>query len=219
MVRNRYTGDTAIAYNDGTGLLTWNGNLISGLTGLGASDDAKYSAYVGHFGGTEADDLMLRRADTGEMVVAISSISCSSTTPAGAQLAGFAQGVAWTPLIGDFDNSSRDDLMLLNRDTGHVAIALNNGTGGFLGNSGWASELTGIGASQDWQPYVGNFASDARDDLMVRNRNTGQVVVLANQTSGWSCIDTTQFSPGTTEYPISFGVGQVWTPLIGDFDG
>ncbi len=129
----------------------------------------------------------------------------------GTQLSGFGASTAYDPLIGDFGGDATADLMVRNRQTGHVRIASNDGTASFTISSGNTSNLDGIGASADWKPLVGNFGGSAHADLMLRQSSTGGTVVILNTAQGFTWVYGTQLS--------GFGASTEYEPLIGNWCG
>jgi hypothetical protein len=100
---------------------------------------------------------MLRQSSNGNVVTALNYGEGGFSWQHGTQLTGFGGSAQWQPLIGDFGGSVDEELMVRNRDTGDVAIAYNDGTGKLTWNGSWVTDLSGLGASQDWLPLVGRF--------------------------------------------------------------
>jgi hypothetical protein len=211
MVRNHDTGDAAIAYNDGNGALSWNGQYTTGTAGVGYG--AIWKPFVGDFGGANgADDYLLRNSDTGEVLVLINEGAGKFTWDGNIRLYAFGAPHVWDPMPGDYNGDGFDDLMVRNHDTGDAAIAYNDGHGGLSWNGQYVTGTPGVGYGAIWQPFVGNLAGGKADDFLLRNSSNGQVLVLRNDGSG-------AFSWDHNYWLNAFGAPSVWTPILGDFNG
>ncbi|MFG1887385.1 S8 family serine peptidase [Micromonospora sp. NPDC049051] len=161
---------------------------------------------VGDFNGDgRADIATFVREDVRDVYVALSD---------GTQFVG--TGVRWhadfvgdddIPLVGDVNGDGRDDVVAVDRFTGHaVNVGLSTGSG-FVLSYQWLDYFLNLGTSE--VPVVGDFDGDGRADLAAVSLNQGYVDVALSVGN--------RFLP-RTRWAWSFPAGGA-IPGAGDFTG
>lgn len=212
MVRNSDNGQAAIAVNDGIGRYSWDNTYVNGTINIGFG--TVWQPFVGNFAGGPADDLLLRKSGTGEVIVLANTGNNTFSWDQQIRLNAFGAPSQWLPVIGDFDNDGDSDLMIRDHDTGQAAIAFNSGSasGVLSWNGQYVSGTQNIGFGSVWKVFAADLVGNGADDLLLRRDGTGEVIVLANGGSG-------SFSWDNRIQLNAFGAPSQWEPVLGDFDG
>jgi hypothetical protein len=114
---------------------------------------------------------------------------------------------------GDVNGDGRDDLVLFDRGSGQVHVALSNGAA-FADPTLWHSFFA---VNDEERPYVGDFDGDGMDDIITFltdiNGGTGNVFVAISNGA--------QFGDGVTSelWSESFGVSSDQMQRVGDLNG
>ncbi len=177
---------------------------------------------VGDLDGDQKKDVFVYNSLAGEWQVALSN-GTQFTPHAGSAgnykwLNGWGIGSYWKPLVGDFNGDEKDDVVLYNNTDGDWQVALSSGSAlvpnsGGSGNSHWLYNW-GIGSS--WQPLVGDFDGNGKDDVVLYdNINGGWQVALSNGSS----LVPNAGATGNYLWLNGWGGGSQWKPLVGNFNG
>jgi hypothetical protein len=185
-----YNGGVAILLGDGTG-------NFSGPTLLSAGND-DHSVAVGDFNGDGKQDLAVTYAlpiNNGGVFVFLGNGDGSFSAARNFRL----RTSSFFVEVGDFNGDSKQDLAIVNSVSlaGTLSILLGDGTGNFRP----PVNLT-VGAFAQ-AVAVGDFNGDARQDLAVANRNSGNLSIFLRECpvtqitrTGTSC---SEFSSGSFE--------------------
>jgi subtilisin-like proprotein convertase family protein len=98
------------------------------------------------------------------------AFSSSTAPPVGSSPTGLA--------TGDFNNDSKQDLVVANQGANNVSVLLGNGMGGFAAANNFAVQ------SNPYSVAVGLFNNDANQDLVVVNSGSNNVSVLLGDGMG-----------------------------------
>ena len=122
----------------------------------------------------------------------------------------------WQAFVGDFNGDGKDDILVWYPEKGQWQVALSDGTQfhpSFGRGDGIWLENWAVG--EQWQAFVGDFNGDGKDDILVWYPEKGQWQVAFS--------DGKQFhpaiGPGNYIWLDGWAVGNIWKPMIGDFDG
>ena len=178
-VANLNSRDVTILLGDGTG------NFNPAPTGPEAAGDRPRSIAVGDFNGDSRSDLAVANEESSDVSILLGDGTGDFTAaPTGPETAGDAPT---SIAVGDFNQDSRQDLVIANQSSNDVTILLGAGTGNF------SPAPTGPEAAGDFPTSVavGDFNGDSRPDLAVANLFSGDVTILLGDGTG-------NFSPAPT---------------------
>ncbi len=206
---------------DGQADIVWN-NASAGLVAVWTLRDGKLAngslmnTGVGwkpvaapDLNGDTKGDIVLQNSVTGE--IALWQMDGAKVT-AGAVV---KTGASWEPqFFGDFNGDGKTDILLRDRTSGALAFWLMNGV---KIDFGWATDpipaewqIESIG-NFDGKPNVGN----GNDDLLWRNRRTGEVVIWQLKSDGRSLLNAQAIKLNGQTY----NNGANWTIAgVGDFN-
>lgn len=128
VVWNWVSGDWQVALSDGEKFIPCKDGKCSWLKPWARGEN--FIPYVGDFNGDGMDDLLAWNYKTGDWQVAL-SLGDGFTTEFGTSerrwLKNWAVGDKWVPLIGDFNNDGKDDILVLELSTGGWQLAVSAG--------------------------------------------------------------------------------------------
>jgi len=104
--------------------------------------------------------------------------------------------------VGDFNGDLLPDLVTANTHDNTVSIFLNSGTGTFAAG---ATYDTGGSPQSAYAVAVGDFNADGSTDLVVANKENGNVGVLMNKGDGTGTFNAAQLVPAGDD-PVSVAV-------------
>ncbi|MCX7747086.1 MAG: FG-GAP-like repeat-containing protein [Clostridia bacterium] len=175
----------------------------------------QYTVFTGNMNGDLRTDFIIWKRKTGTWYFAAPDFENSSATIYTA-LDNWSKADTWKPFIGDFNGDGKSDIAAWSPQSGDWHVALGDGKlfiptarpGIYRWLYPWAK-------GNIWRPLIGDFNGDGLDDLCVWNPLTG----------GWQVAlsDGTQFIPdkgrGDGHWLFYWAKGEVWIPMVGDFNG
>jgi uncharacterized delta-60 repeat protein len=177
VVRNKATGDNAVAILDGT-IVSDFVFFQSPVAGPNWTIDG-----AGDFDKDGKPDIVLRNSKTGQNAISLMDGTTNKQVVSPEILPDPNWGIGG---VGDFNNDGNLDILYRNKATGANSIALMNGTN--------LSQLvsTDILPGLDWEiGGAGDFNSDGKDDILFRNTATGaNSIALMNGTELGQIVST-----------------------------
>ncbi|MDD5715221.1 MAG: VCBS repeat domain-containing M23 family metallopeptidase, partial [Patescibacteria group bacterium] len=204
-----YTLRTRVYHPHSGTFITGMGSNVSFTVQVVESEppSSSFTELVGNFNSGSRSDVTLHNYNGGDWYVALSTGSdftlygyCWTTL--------FGTGEVYVPLVGDFNGDGKDDVGLHKNTTGQWYVALSSGSSFEPTGSAWTSQF---GTSSAYVPLVGDFNGDGKDDVGLHKNTTGQWYVALSSGSS--------FVPTGSAWTTLFGTGEVYVPLVGDFNG
>lgn len=198
--RDGETGEIMAALSDGTRFIPQRQPWCSFI-----NPNGQVKVFAGYYNQDDREDLLFWIQDENTAYVAISSGS------------GFSQPEVWmenwqdiaVPLVlsGDFSGDGKDDLAAIDRKTGAIKLALNDGIG--FNASGDENSCLDFAVGDGWQVMAADLTGDGIDDFVAYDSKNGR----------WDFILSSEGHFYRERWPLIYCKNPDGEALVGDFNG
>ncbi|MGZ4031440.1 MAG: DUF2334 domain-containing protein [Tumebacillaceae bacterium] len=94
-------------------------------------------------------------------------------------LSDWVKGDGWRPFVGDFNGDGKTDVAAWQAETGTWRFALSDGV---LFHPAPQMAVQGWGVGEGWEPLIGDFNGDGRDEVAIWSKAAGTCYVLEGRT-------------------------------------
>lgn len=218
-VRHKTLGRWFIAYNwddhfaQANGTSTANSWIDSWMAG------SNFEPFAGDFSGDGYCDIGVREISTGRVYIAYNwdnhFTQANGTGVNNCWVSSFGIGSNYQIFVGHFNGDNKSDLLVWNKSTGSVYVALRSSGSNSFSYSGtpW---LSGWAPGADYDLMVGDFSHDGFDDICVRHKTLGRWFIAYNWDDHFAQANGT-----ATAYSWinSWFTGSNYESFAGDFSG
>lgn len=191
--------------------------------------DRRYKPFTGDFDGDGFDDVGVYEAAYGYWYIALSSGTyfAPSGSNNGRWLSdwGTERRSAWQyqPLVGDFNGDGMDDVALYEDYYGYWYVALSTGSSFAPAGSNNGRWLSGWGQQRidepwQYQPLIGDFNGDGRDDAALYEARYGYWYVATSTGTGFVPSGSNN-GRWLSDWAATDGNLWRYIPLVGDYNG
>jgi predicted deacetylase len=200
---DKKTGEMQVALSDGSKFIPqqqpW---------GYFSVPQGTVKIFAGRYNNSSKDGLLFWVQDENTAYVVLSD--ADSFSQAKPWLQDWGEGAGSQVLTGDINGDGKKDLAALNKNTGAIQVALNDGDKFEpTGNSGGQPWITGFVTGDRWQVLTGDFTGEGADDFIAYDKVIGK----------WEFILSRDKQFVIESWPVVFGKDPGGQALVGDFNG